>query len=259
MLSTLTEENAVEKDDYDHTKHPFYIFGAGVVIGVIGTFSVLMFFYEKSYVHRDEINKYLKDIGKIVVEETEYNRLLLAEESLIRKDEINEYLKNKGKIVVELTEHNKLKLYKENNDKQVKDENFIRKDQIYNYIESQGKIITDKEEYNRQILSAYKNNENQEIFEEPENDNFVRVKITKKSPHASLEKFDKNLSVEIAKFYKIRNQVRVKIYNKKSGKGKYFYLTFQNSAEWDFNNNKYKFSLLEIYDDEGALIGVTQY
>jgi hypothetical protein len=172
----------VAKNFYDFKKHPLYILGFGIFVGVSVTYSVLMYFQNELYIRKSEVLKYLKEQGKIVVDEIKYNGLKLSDE------------KNK------------------------------------------------------------KTGQNKEHI----NDQYDGIKITKESPIVNLEKFDKNLSVLLLKVD--GNRVRLQINNDLSTtQPKRFYLNLENISKWEFNNKKYALRLLKIYENEGALINITQY
>ncbi len=51
----------------NHTKHPFYIFALGVVMGVVGTFAVISFFVSQNYTRNSQIRPELEKQGFQVV------------------------------------------------------------------------------------------------------------------------------------------------------------------------------------------------
>jgi len=59
----------------DYKKHPFYIFGTGLIAGVIGTVAVVSFILLPNYIQKIEVRKFLLDSGYTVLSSTEYNQL----------------------------------------------------------------------------------------------------------------------------------------------------------------------------------------
>lgn len=69
-------------------KHPFYIFGAGVVAGIIGTYSYFTFDIKEGYVKKEDIASYVKKAN--------LNNSICSDLSLFDKTKISKYVINTG-------------------------------------------------------------------------------------------------------------------------------------------------------------------
>ncbi|MDJ0782577.1 MAG: hypothetical protein QNJ22_11430 [Desulfosarcinaceae bacterium] len=58
----------MSKRDADHTAHPFYIFGSGVAIGVVATFSFMSFIIMQNYVEKENVNAFIEKQGKAIID-----------------------------------------------------------------------------------------------------------------------------------------------------------------------------------------------
>lgn len=98
-------------DKEDYTTKPIYIFGTGIVLGVIGTFSVLIFLVGHFYIKHDQIKSYLESQDKIVIDSNEYERLikgLSKDNNLEGLDSVNltgKWTYSNGNGVIESTQN----------------------------------------------------------------------------------------------------------------------------------------------------------